>query len=143
MADSVLSKSNPQESTSLLEKSNANAYETATRSASILEKVLQRFQIHTIQYPQGLLAKTLQVPVNLFEGQAANLPHYLSWKRAAFGENFVAAGQVILSEWNEVERALTSPQARTTQLGTTPLNQGRLPDANGESSFVSIMSAVT
>lgn len=141
MADTVQSKSNPQEP--LLEKSNANAYETATRSASILEMVLQRFQIHTIQHPHGLLAKTLQVPVNLFEGQAANLPHYLSWKRAAFGENFVAAGQVILGEWNEVERALTSPQARTTQLGTTPLKQGRLPDANGESSFVSIMCTVT
>lgn len=76
------------------------------------------------------------MPISVIEGQAANLPHYLSYKRAAFGENFCCAGQVVLGEWDEVQKALTSPQSRTFRLGTAVMSESRLPKANGQTSFL-------
>jgi hypothetical protein len=104
-----------------------NAYSERQREPTSLEKISQRFQMHTISRPNGVLARTIQPLVTLIEGQAANLPPYLSDKRAAFGENFCTAGQVVLGGWEDVSMALTSPQARKVRLGTAVLNAKRLP----------------
>eukprot|EP01083_Nonionella_stella_P040329 109514_1 len=98
--------------------SKKNAYYRPTRKPEMKERISQRFQMRTISRPNGLLAKTIQPLLNILEGASANDPTYLSRKRAAFGENFCAAGQVVLGEWEDVSTALTSPQARTLSLGT-------------------------
>lgn len=128
--------------TQLTRDSGRNAYSKSTRDPWMYEIILQYLQIYLLShYPhQGMLATFLLKLIRLIEGQAANLPPYLSHKRAAFGENFCAAGQVILGEWDEVQRALTSPQARTFNLGTAPLSEERLPKAKGESSFLLTLS---
>jgi len=117
-----------------------DAYSKPTRDPTWFETIMQMFQIHTICHPKGILARVIQPLINLWEGQVANLPYYLSYQRAAFGENFCAAGQVVLGEWKEVERALTSPQARTFRLGTAPISEARCPKAHGKTSFLLALS---
>jgi hypothetical protein len=78
--------------------------------------VSQRFQIHTIQNPKGFLAKTIQPIISLVEGAPATFS--LPKRRRRFGENFCVAGMVVLGNFKEVSRALTSPQARTYRLGS-------------------------
>ena len=119
-----------------------NEYSERQREPTSLEKISQRFQMHTISRPNGILAKTIQPLVSLIEGQAANLPSYLSYKRAGFGENFCAAGQVVLGSWEDVSIALTSPQARTTRLGTAVLSAKRLP-MQDRNLFVSVLLGLT
>lgn len=77
----------------------------------------------------------------MFEGFCRG--DYLSMQRAAFGENFVACGEVVLSEWEDVKKALTSPQARTFRLGTSPLSANRFTKTKkGDTTFVSATSCV-
>lgn len=104
-----------------------NEYVTRSRRPGIKEIISQRFQIRTSCKPNGFLAKRIQPVLSLLEGFAANAPHYLSWKRMAFGENFMAAGEVVLGEFDEVSEAMTNPQARTFRLGTGILDSRHLP----------------
>ena len=76
------------------------------------------------------LGKFIQPIVSLLEGfaPAVMFPEYsLPKKRLSFGQNFCAAGTVVLSEWDVVVNALTSPQARTFRLGTGILESSHLP----------------
>lgn len=104
-----------------------NEYVTRSRRPGIKEIISQRFQIRTSCKPNGFLAKRIQPVLSLLEGFTANAPHYLSWKRMAFGENFMAAGEVVLGEFDEVSEAMTNPQARTFRLGTGILDSRHLP----------------
>lgn len=63
----------------------------------------------------------------MVEGVLANIPTYLVDLKAAFGSTFVCAGQVVFADDVSLKRFLTSPQARTTQLGVTMLERDSLP----------------
>ena len=103
-----------------------NVYDVPTSKPSFFQRVEQRLQIHTIKYPNGILANSVGRVIRSIQSIAAapTLPK----KRQVFGQNFCHAGQVVLSEWDEVEHILTkTPQARTFQLGPNPLQPERFP----------------
>jgi hypothetical protein len=54
--------------------------------------------------------------------------HALIFCCSRFGNNFCAGGTVILGDFEDVERALTSPQARRNILGSSYLDPDHLPD---------------
>jgi len=109
---------------SLITYKTGNVYSIPSKKPSLVGVVSQRFQIHTIQNPKGFLAKRIQPFISLLEGapSAFSLPK----KRRRFGENFCVAGMVVLGNFEEVSRALTSPQARTYRLGSAVLDSKRL-----------------
>ena len=109
---------------SLITDKTGNVYSIPSKKPSLAGVVSQRFQIHTIQNPKGFLAKTLQPIISLFEGAPAAFS--LPKRRRRFGENFCVAGMVVLGNFEEVSRALTSPQARTYRLGSSLLDSKRL-----------------
>lgn len=111
----------------MVRKAKGNDYAVPSRIPGIKEVLSQKMQIRALTKPKGFIAKRLQPILTLMEGFKAMDPYYLSWKRMAFGENFIAAGQVVLGEWDEVVKAITSPQARTCRLGTTLLDDRHLP----------------
>ena len=117
----------------LIKEKKGNEYSVPSRRANPMEAISQRFQIHHASRGKngGGLLTALTRPVykilTLMEGLKANDPDYLSYQRAAFGENFCAAGQVVLGEFEEVSKAITSPQARTFRLGTAVLDSRHLP----------------
>ena len=82
-------------------------------------------QIRGIRKPG--LARLLTKLSNYQEGFDANQPDYLTNLRAAFGENFCAAGQVVLGSYEDVESAILNPQAREFKLGTSYLDATHLP----------------
>ena len=79
--------------------------------SSLMNQPLNEFQAWALQNPEESLSKTLLPPIALIEGLIANEPTYLQIKRLAFGANFCCAGQVVMSEFATLEKALTSPQA--------------------------------
>jgi len=85
----------------------------------------QRLQAMSMQSPH-LFSSVLET-YKLTEGVLANDPVYLvdQWKR--LGDVFVCAGQVVLADHRSLQHALTSPQARTTNLGVTALEKQNMP----------------
>ena len=61
------------------------------------------------------------------ESIRANKADYLYHKRVAHGENFVCAGGVWMSNFNEVKKNLIEPQARAFKLAPSELDQEHLP----------------
>ena len=115
---------------SISKKTKDNVYAIPTRKPGKIELLNQKFQIYTLQHPNTFLGKFIQPIVSLLEGfaPAVMFPEYsLPKKRLSFGQNFCAAGTVVLSEWDVVVNALTSPQARTFRLGTGILESSHLP----------------
>jgi hypothetical protein len=110
--------------------------------SSFMEPALNEFQAWALQNPQESLSKTLLPIVSFVEGIIANEPTYLDAKRRAFGPNFCCAGQVVLGEFNTLETALTSPQARTWRLGTSVLDANHAPnlDVGGRNVFLLSLS---
>jgi hypothetical protein len=86
-------------------------------------KLLHGFQVWALQNPEKWLSKLLIPLISFVEGIIGNNPVYLDAQRQAFGLNFCCAGQVVLGEFQTLETALTSPQARTWRLGTTILSK--------------------
>ena len=86
-------------------------------------KLLHGFQVWALQNPEKWLSKILMPLISFIEGIIGNNPVYLDAQRQAFGLNFCCAGQVVLGDFQTLETALTSPQARTWRLGTTILSK--------------------
>ncbi|MEM8829907.1 MAG: cytochrome 450 [Cyanobacteria bacterium P01_G01_bin.19] len=88
-----------------------------------MAKLLHNFQVWALQNPEKWLSKTFIPLISFIEGISGNNPVYLDTQRQALGSNFCCAGQVVLGEFQTLETALTSPQARTWRLGTTILSK--------------------
>lgn len=110
--------------------------------SSLMNPALNEFQAWALQNPEESLSKTMLPPIALIEGLIANEPTYLQVKRLAFGANFCCAGQVVMSEFDTLEKALTSPQARGWRLGTSVLDGDRAPnqDVGGRNLFLLSLS---
>lgn len=110
--------------------------------SSLMNPALNEFQAWALQNPEESLSKTLLPTIALIEGVIANEPTYLQVKRLAFGANFCCAGQVVMSEFATLEKALTSPQARGWRLGTSVLDPDSAPnqDVGGRNLFLLSLS---
>ena len=110
--------------------------------SSLINPALNKFQAWALQNPEKCLSKTLLPPIALMEGLIANEATYLQVKRLAFGANFCCAGQVVMSEFATLEKALTSPQARGWRLGTSVLDPDSAPnqDVGGRNLFLLSLS---
>ncbi|MEM9152594.1 MAG: cytochrome 450, partial [Cyanobacteria bacterium P01_F01_bin.3] len=91
-------------------------------TASTFERLLNGFQIWALQHPNAVSSRLVLPLIGVTEGVMANFPTYLDAKRMAFGSSFCCAGQVVIGDFNALKTALTSPQARTWRLGTSPLD---------------------
>ena len=81
-----------------------------------------------LQHPNTFITKRLAPLLAHVLAAAAGKKTFeygLPGLRAAFGQNFCASSAVVLSEWDQVVKDLTSPQARTNRLGTGILNAKR------------------
>lgn len=109
---------------------------------SFLEPALDEFQAWALENPDENLSKHVLPILSFVEGLIANEPTYLDTKRRALGPNFCCAGQVVMGEFAAIETALTSPQARTWQLGTSILdaNHGPNLDVGGRNVFLLSLS---
>ncbi len=109
---------------------------------TFLNPGLNDFQVWALQHPDEDLSKSILPLISLVEGLLANEPTYLNSKRQEFGSNFCCAGQVVLGEFETLEAALTSPQARTWRLGTTILDAQAAPnqDVGGRNLFLLSLS---
>jgi hypothetical protein len=109
---------------------------------SLLDPALNDFQAWALQHPEEDLSRTILPLISFVEGLLANEPTYLDSKRREFGPNFCCAGEVVLGEFETLEAALTSPQARTWRLGTTILDANRSPnqDVGGRNVFLLSLS---
>ncbi|NJR66590.1 MAG: cytochrome 450 [Leptolyngbyaceae cyanobacterium CRU_2_3] len=96
--------------------------------SSFLDPALNEFQAWALQNPDEKMAKALIPIISFVEGVIANEPTYLDRKRLTFGTNFCCAGQVVMGEFETLETALTSPQARTWRLGTSKLDAHHAPN---------------
>ena len=90
-----------------------NVYAVPSRKPSFFEWLMQRFQIYTLQHPNGLLAWLILPWVklhNLFKLKNPEL-------RLAFGPNYCNKGNVVLTDWDvNVKVIAQMKQARTFQL---------------------------
>jgi hypothetical protein len=72
-------------------------------------------------------------PIAWWDGILTNKSQYLDAKRNRFGDNFCAAGTVVIGDFASIEAALTSPQARRNILGSSYLDPAHLPcQADGD-----------
>jgi len=97
----------------------------------------QTFQCWALQYPwiANLMNTPIEVVDSLYVGRSdAFIP-----AREKYGSNFCAAGMVWLGSFKDVSQAVTSPQARSYQLGEHPLLPRNLPDV-GRSRLVFLLS---
>lgn len=108
-----------------VKEKTGNEYSVPSRRANPKEILGQLIQIRAIRKP-GLVRFLSRLPCHQ-EGFDANNPDYLTNKRAAFGENFCTAGQVVLGSYNAVVDSIMNPQARTFKLGTANLDPKHLP----------------
>lgn len=113
-----------------------------TASPTLIDSALNRFQAWALEHPDALCSKLLLPPISLIEGVIANQVVYVDAKRQAFGFNFCCAGQVVLGEFETLETALTSPQARDWRLGTSVLSEAHGPviDSGGRNVFLLSLS---
>ncbi|MEA5617757.1 cytochrome 450 [Cronbergia sp. UHCC 0137] len=89
---------------------------------SLLDTALNQFQAWAIENPHNLVSRMFLPIISFGEGIIANNPPYLDAKRQALGSSFCCAGQVVLADFETLETALTSPQARDWRLGATMLS---------------------
>lgn len=120
----------------------ASQISSSETSPTLLDKALNTFQAWALEHPNALLSRVLLPLISFFEGLIANLPVYLDAKRQALGLTFCCAGQVVLGEFETLEAALTSPQAREWRLGTSILSAAHAPgvDRGGRNAFLISLS---
>ncbi len=113
-----------------------------TRTPTLLDKVLNHFQAWALENPETLRSITILPIISFAEGMIANRPVYLDAKRQALGLTFCCAGQVVLGDFNTLETALTSSQARGWRLGTSMLSADHAPgvDSGGRNVFLISLS---
>ncbi|HLP92265.1 MAG TPA: cytochrome 450 [Nostocaceae cyanobacterium] len=113
-----------------------------TIKPSFIDIILNNFQIWALQNPNHLLSRISLPIISFIEGFLANPPTYLDNKRQALGSNFCCGGQVVMSDFTDVQTALTSPQARTWRLGTSMLDPNHAPnlDVGGRNVFLLSLS---
>ncbi|MGK7910446.1 MAG: cytochrome 450 [Synechococcus sp.] len=113
-------------------------------TASTFERLLNSFQIWALKHPNAVFSRLVLPIITLVEGVMANFPTYLDAKRLALGSSFCCAGQVVIGDFNALKTALTSPQARTWRLGTSPLDAHFSPnlDVGGRNVFLLSLSDV-
>ena len=97
---------------------------------SLFRRLLHSFQLWAIPRPNNLVSQLVLPVIRFVEGGLANFPLYLPNMRRWFGPNFCCSGQVVLGEFKELERILTSPQKRTYRLGSTVLTSSALPNTD-------------
>lgn len=90
-----------------------------------MSDTLQSLQLYLLQHSETS-QQQLRL-IRLTEGVAANDPPYLVTQKKKYGDTFLCAGQVVLSDRKSLELSLTQPQARTTQLGTSSLEPKVIP----------------
>jgi hypothetical protein len=88
----------------------------------------QDFQPWILQYPNSITAKVFLTPVELLDSVYVGRTETFLSARESYGNNFAAAGMVWLGSFDDVAKTVTSPQARTLQLGEHPLLYSALPD---------------
>jgi len=123
-----------------------NVYAVPSRRPSRREIAVQKLQIYMLQHPDRFVTKRLAPILAQLLAAAAGAKTFeygLPGLRAAFGQNFCASSAVVLSEWDQVVKDLTSPQARTNRLGAGILNAKRFSGTvtGGRNTFVSIIHA--
>ena len=115
---------------------------SSVKTASFIDHGLNQFQAWALEHPEQLWSKALLSPIRFLEGFIANRSTYLDTKRLLLGPNFCCAGMVVLGEFEAVETALTSPQARTWRLAPSLLAPTHLPnqDVGGRNVFLLALS---
>eukprot|EP00930_Biecheleria_cincta_P052147 TRINITY_DN37389_c0_g1_i1.p1 TRINITY_DN37389_c0_g1~~TRINITY_DN37389_c0_g1_i1.p1 ORF type:complete len:514 (-),score=62.19 TRINITY_DN37389_c0_g1_i1:58-1599(-) len=107
----------------------------------------QSFQLWALQRPFNPITKLFLYPVEFKEslgcgytvGANQVVPPTLAL-RMSCGQNFCAAGELWLSSFRDVKKALLEPQARWYQLGEHPLAQRNLPDPRTRCMFLLALS---
>lgn len=94
---------------------------------SLLDTLLNGFQMWAIENPKHPISVAILPIISFVEGLIANNTVYLDEKRQKLGFTFCCAGQVVLGDFQTLETALTSPQARTWRLGTSLLSASHGP----------------
>lgn len=106
---------------------------------TLFESISHKVQVCTMTKKKGLrrlftpislLLKPVSKVLSIYEGVKANQALYLHRKLILFGDNFVCAGGVWMSSFDEVEKMLLEPQARSFQLARNDLDPQHLPDMN-------------
>lgn len=97
----------------------------------LLEVIAHSLQVINITHSWYNIFAYLLKPINFFvtyiQSIRANQADYLYHKRLAHGENFVCAGGVWMSGFNEVKKNLIEPQARAFKLAPSQLDKEHLP----------------
>mmetsp|Transcript_7379 Transcript_7379/g.20924 ORF Transcript_7379/g.20924 Transcript_7379/m.20924 type:complete len:486 (-) Transcript_7379:425-1882(-) len=107
----------------------------------ILYTNLNNFQAWSVFHPANIFTRMYQPSLSGIESFWAMNPLYLDQQREKYGNSFMVSGQVLLGDFDSVEKALTSPQARSTLLGASPLVPEHLPKLdNGDMSFLLALS---
>lgn len=86
------------------------------------------FQLWALQRPRNIVTRLLLPPIALVESLGVGRPQDILALKEKWGPNFCASGQVWLGSYRDVTTALTSPQAKTHNLGEHPLMYSKLPD---------------
>lgn len=97
------------------------------KKPGLLEAALQLWQCWALRHPRNILARIIMPWICFIEGIASNKAPFFPKKRDRFGPNFCAAGAVILGDYDAIEEALTTPNARTHRLGQSQLDPDHLP----------------
>ncbi|MEM9091504.1 MAG: cytochrome 450, partial [Cyanobacteria bacterium P01_F01_bin.53] len=110
--------------------------------SSLLSPEMNDFQIWALQNPEDKKSKAVLPLLSFVEGLVANDPTFLDKKRRLFGKNFCCSGQVVMGEFETLEAALTSPQARSWRLGASLLDADNAPneDIGGRNVFLLALS---
>lgn len=111
----------------------------------ILESIAHWMQVLNLTHSWWNLFAWVLKPIThlitLYQSLKANAPEYLYRKRLTFGENFVCAGGVWMSGYEDVKRNLVEPQARTFKLAPSQLDKEHLPTkADGSLTFLLVLS---
>lgn len=90
-------------------------------------RLLCPFQVFLLQRPTNCVSRILLPAMELLECGFTCSNTYLDLMQRFYGPYYASAGQLVICDWQEIERRLTSPQARPTNLGAQPFMPSHLP----------------